>query len=631
MSKEPKRNVYVGHRYVPLVIGEWEKTETYEGLSIVTYQGTSYTSKKRVPKGIDILNEEYWVVTGNYNAQIEEYRKDVRELEKSVEKDINDLETDVNQNIDGFKTDVTNNMNEFKETTNNKITKIETDTTEAIEKNKNELTSEIKANKNMLDNKIDYLVNDWNMTQVNIQPRYRKNDDSYVAVQGSCYLGGSGNNLEYAMAFIPINQDLNNQAIILNTNLNRFIDYTGGNKLDLFHANGMDLNKDTDTIYVSHANTQINEGESISNNDVSEVSKDGSKIIRVIKPKGLPSNRRIKYFTYDKKTGKKYVGDDEGIFEVDNDLNILKNIDFSDEFLNYKTWGLGQVAIVHNDLIFYLVMGGPTIAVFDIAGKLLKLHDIPKFTKEGVFAGTDPNGLFFDDDDNLYLVTGSQYSSYKMTDYITRVFKMNPFKSVASNNFIGSHNTRTVNNIYVDPNQNNPFTNGSTQYPFISLDEAVTYILTSDYQKGFQNIINLKKGHYNSSDIRSNGAKITIKGESGVEIDALRFYSTDVILTDLEINDPDNNYTALHGVNSKIILDGVKINAKNKTSGVFLEQGSELYANSNDKINEIINCERAIYANASTVIGSKESYGIENHERPIVTSESGFAPQLLTE
>src|SRR5699024_8189704 len=79
----------VGHRYVPKIMGEWDKSETYEGLSIVTNKGTSYTSKKRVPKGIDILNEEYWVVTGNYNAQIEEYRKDVRELEKEVEKEVN--------------------------------------------------------------------------------------------------------------------------------------------------------------------------------------------------------------------------------------------------------------------------------------------------------------------------------------------------------------------------------------------------------------------------------------------------------------------------------------------------------------------------------------------------------------
>src|SRR5699024_3075552 len=88
MSNEPKRNVYVGHRYVPKIMGEWDKEETYEGLSIVTNEGTSYTSKKRVPVGVDILDEEYWVVTGNYNAQIENYRQDVRDLENYVNNEV---------------------------------------------------------------------------------------------------------------------------------------------------------------------------------------------------------------------------------------------------------------------------------------------------------------------------------------------------------------------------------------------------------------------------------------------------------------------------------------------------------------------------------------------------------------
>ena len=82
---EPNRNVYVGHRYVPKIFGEWDKQNQYEGLSIVTHQGNSYTSKKRVPVGIDILNEEYWVVTGNYNAQVEEYRKEVKDLSSYVD------------------------------------------------------------------------------------------------------------------------------------------------------------------------------------------------------------------------------------------------------------------------------------------------------------------------------------------------------------------------------------------------------------------------------------------------------------------------------------------------------------------------------------------------------------------
>lgn len=117
-----KRNVYKGHRYVPKIMGEWEQTETYEGLSIVTYQGTSYTSKKRVPVGIDILNEEYWVVTGNYNAQIEAYRKDVREVEKQTTEQIAESKKDIEQinndlksrglNIEDFEEYVTHS-NEF--------------------------------------------------------------------------------------------------------------------------------------------------------------------------------------------------------------------------------------------------------------------------------------------------------------------------------------------------------------------------------------------------------------------------------------------------------------------------------------------------------------------------------------
>lgn len=84
MSIDKNRNIYKGHRYVPLIDGEWDKNKSYEGLTVVTYQGASYTSKKHVPAGIDINNKEYWSLTGNYNAQIESYRRDVRDMEDNV-------------------------------------------------------------------------------------------------------------------------------------------------------------------------------------------------------------------------------------------------------------------------------------------------------------------------------------------------------------------------------------------------------------------------------------------------------------------------------------------------------------------------------------------------------------------
>ena len=49
---------YIGARYVPLYIGEWDASIEYEPLSIVTYQGASYTSKQAVPVGVSITNEQ---------------------------------------------------------------------------------------------------------------------------------------------------------------------------------------------------------------------------------------------------------------------------------------------------------------------------------------------------------------------------------------------------------------------------------------------------------------------------------------------------------------------------------------------------------------------------------------------
>lgn len=77
---------YIGARYVPLFADpiEWDNTKTYEPLTIVYYQGNSYTSRQAVPTGIAITNETYWALTGNYNAQVEAYRTEVAQYADEV-------------------------------------------------------------------------------------------------------------------------------------------------------------------------------------------------------------------------------------------------------------------------------------------------------------------------------------------------------------------------------------------------------------------------------------------------------------------------------------------------------------------------------------------------------------------
>lgn len=55
---------------------DWDRTKTYEPLTIVYHQGNSYTSRQSVPAGVNITDTTYWALTGNYNAQIEQYRKE---------------------------------------------------------------------------------------------------------------------------------------------------------------------------------------------------------------------------------------------------------------------------------------------------------------------------------------------------------------------------------------------------------------------------------------------------------------------------------------------------------------------------------------------------------------------------
>lgn len=77
---------YTGMRYVPVFAdpAEWSSANSYEPLEIVIHKGNSYTSKTFVPVGIDISDPQYWALTGNYNAQIEQYRRDVAELKENA-------------------------------------------------------------------------------------------------------------------------------------------------------------------------------------------------------------------------------------------------------------------------------------------------------------------------------------------------------------------------------------------------------------------------------------------------------------------------------------------------------------------------------------------------------------------
>ena len=87
---------YIGARYVPKFYenssgtAEWRSGVIYEPLTIVTYNGNSYTSKKAVPAeiGDPSSNPAYWAATGVYNEQVETLRQEVETVKNEID-DIN--------------------------------------------------------------------------------------------------------------------------------------------------------------------------------------------------------------------------------------------------------------------------------------------------------------------------------------------------------------------------------------------------------------------------------------------------------------------------------------------------------------------------------------------------------------
>jgi lysophospholipase L1-like esterase len=85
---------YIGARYVPVFAdpAEWDNTRGYEPLTIVLHQGNSFTSTQYVPTGVDINDTKYWLETGNWNAQIEAYREEVKRYDGRITQNADGIE-----------------------------------------------------------------------------------------------------------------------------------------------------------------------------------------------------------------------------------------------------------------------------------------------------------------------------------------------------------------------------------------------------------------------------------------------------------------------------------------------------------------------------------------------------------
>ena len=139
---------YIGARYVPLFADpiEWDSARAYEPLTIVLHQGNSFTTRQHTPAGIDINNDAFWAETGNYNAQIEQYRQEVLAFDGRISKNT----TDIAKLDTELKSDIAKLDTELKSNAGNKygfaVVLMPPFNTEASVKNRIDLANEAGAN-----------------------------------------------------------------------------------------------------------------------------------------------------------------------------------------------------------------------------------------------------------------------------------------------------------------------------------------------------------------------------------------------------------------------------------------------------------------------------------------------------
>lgn len=445
----------------------------------------------------------------------------------------------------------------------------------------------------------------------------------YSSPQGSCVIG---NNILIAYinyAGLP----LNNMGVVREYNIETGIMIRETSVGQIYHANGMDFNPITRKVYISHANTKTVSGSQF-NNDLTVLDYDSFNFENVITPSNLPDDRRVKGYSYDKVTGKQYLSDDKGVFEIDNNFEIVSKIDFDPKFFKLTNWGLGQSSSVNNDIIYYLVMGPETVVTFDIKGNLRNLNQLPTIrTYQGFFIGGESQSISFNNNGDYLLTTRYGLEGAYSDQMIVNVFKGNFEVGVVDQGTPYTANVRTSKNIYVDSNSNSPRPKGTSDNPFKSLEFALYY--ATQNLGGYEINFILSEGRYHLTVINTNGKKVRITGTSKDKtiIEGLRVSNTYLTLNNLTVEKNINYVPVINCSESSLNLKGVIVNGLGKGTGISTESGSTVYSE-NLTGNVMRNLDMGYRINASMLLASGSSTVFENVTTPYHKTGTGFIPLI---
>lgn len=147
---------YIGRRIVPVHGGVWNGSKSYEELTIVLHEdsGDSYISRRSVPAGTAITDENYWMLHSLYSQQIADAEKDLADAVEDVKARIAASEEAVDQRASAAETVSNENRDELNTRMDQMETRLDANVSASTD-------SDADYAAEVVDARVDYLGKTW--------------------------------------------------------------------------------------------------------------------------------------------------------------------------------------------------------------------------------------------------------------------------------------------------------------------------------------------------------------------------------------------------------------------------------------------------------------------------------------
>lgn len=368
---------------------------------------------------------------------------------------------------------------------------------------------------------------------------------SHAFMQGFCKVGNN-----YVIAFRnQANADNYIRLVEVNATTGQTIRQT---YLTLNHANSLSYNSTLNCIYVASC-AKIVDSVYTYDDDIFVVDYQSLTITKTIQVSNIPSGHRIRSVYYDNTDGILYGGDEHDMFVINEETETIT------ETIELETNGLDLTATnqtfkkIGN---YYIGTFISFIAYWDLSKKLVKINNINQI-QDGEYIG-EVEDTYFGANGEVIIGCANNDSP--------RIAKRNA--SFFSSNVTVNNSqlarvpgaTTTTMSIYVDANSVNAKEDGTSTYPFKSLQRAINYAMVFNRNKE----IVINAGSYDYAYIHGvDELDVVINGN--VTIDGLEINHSNVVIYK---NNPEYT-TTINGVSVRYgslkTEDAITINKFTKT------------------------------------------------------------------